>query len=112
MQTLAPQRRDRMHIIADLVGITVNGKGKARIMRGANLSFAQVNEYLPYLLELKLVVAKTTNGRTVYSATSKGTRFLSTYTEIRGLLKTEGRRGAEDNSVVYAKNGNFYKTKE
>ena len=106
------QRRDRLNIIADIVSLTIGGSLKTQVMYRANLSFSQVNEYLPLLLELRLLAAKTTKGRTVYRTTSKGARFLRTYTEIRSLLKTKGKPEAEDNSVIYTKNGNCYKTKE
>jgi len=65
-----------MHIIADIVGITIGGSLKPQVMYRANLSFTQVNEYLPFLLQVKLVTSTTTNGKRVYKATSKGTRFL------------------------------------
>ena len=112
LQLHSPRRRDRMHIIADIVGITIGGSLKTQVMYKANLSFAQVNEYLPFLLHVKLVAATITKGKKVYRATPKGTKFISSYTKINDLLKTEGKHTEENNSLIYTRNGNCYKTKE
>lgn len=106
------KRRDRLHIIADILGIAISGSLKTQIMYKANLSFAQVNEYIPFLLEVKLIAASFQSKKTVYKATSKGTRFLHNYTKIKDLLKTEGKQKAESNPLIYTKDGNCYKTKE
>ena len=106
------KRRDRLHIIADILGITINGSLKTRIMYGANLSFAQLNEYLSFLLETKLVESTVQDDKTVYETTSKGKSFLQNYTKIKDLLKAEGKHKAESNPLIYTKDGNCYKTKE
>jgi len=106
------ERRDRLHIIADILGIAIGGSLKTQIMYKANLSFAQLNEYLSFLLEVKLIAASFQNKKTVYNATSKGTRFLHNYTKIKGLLKTEGKRKGESDLLIYTKDGNCYKTRE
>jgi len=43
-------------------------------MYKANLSFAQLNEYLSFLLETKLIASITQNEKTSYKVTSKGMR--------------------------------------
>jgi predicted transcriptional regulator len=106
------QRRDRLHIIADILVIAISGSLKTQIMYKANLSFAQLNEYLSFLLEVKLIAASFQGKKTVYKATSKGTRFLHNYTKIKDLLKKEGEQKAESNPLIYTKDGNCYKTKE
>ena len=106
------QRRDRLHIIADILGIAINGSLKTRIMYGANLSFAQLNEYLSFLLEAKLVESTVQDDKAVYKTTSKGKRFIISYTKIKDLLKTEGEQKAESNPLIYTKDGSCYKTKE
>ena len=106
------KRRDRVHIIADILGIAIGGSLKTQIMYKANLSFAQVSEYIPFLLEVKLIAASFQSKKTVYKVTSKGTRFLHEYTKIKDLLKTESKRKGENNSLIYTKDGNCYKTKE
>ena len=106
------KRRDRLHIIADILGIAIGGSLKTQIMYGANLSFAQLNEYLSFLLEVKLIAASFQSKKTVYKATSKGTRFLHNYTKIKDLLKAEGEQKAESNPLIYTKDESCYKTKE
>ena len=106
------QRRGRLDIIADILGIAIGGSLKTQIMYKANLSFAQVSEYIPFLLEVKLIAASFQNKKTVYKATSKGTSFLHNHTKIKDLLKAEGKCKGENNSLIYTKDGNCYKTKE
>ena len=112
LESNSRKRRDRLHIIADILDITRNKSLKTQIMYKANLSFAQLNEYLSFLLEVKLIAASFQSKKTVYKATSKGTRFLHNYTKIKDLLKTEGKRKGENNSLIYTKDGNCYNIKE
>ena len=106
------RRRDRLFIIADILSIARSGSLKTQIMYKANLSFAQLNEYLSFLLEKKLIASITQNGKTLFKATSKGMRFLRSYAKIRDLLKSENERRANNNSPVYAMDGNCYKIQE
>ena len=106
------KRRDRLYIIADILSIARNGSLKTQIMYKANLSFAQLNEYLAFLLETKLIASITQNEKTFFKVTSKGMRYLRSYARIRDLLKSENERKAENNSPVYAMEGNCYKIQE
>lgn len=81
-------------------------------MYKVNLSFAQVNEYLPFLIRVKLLEPTAQNGKAVYKTTSKGTRFLRNYAEIRDLLEAEGKQKADSNPLTYTKDGNCYKARE
>ena len=49
------KRRDRLFIMAEILEIARNGCLKTQIMYRANLSFAQLNEYLGFLLEVELL---------------------------------------------------------
>ena len=106
------KRRDRLHIIAEILGIAKNGSLKTQIMYNANLSWAQLNEYLSFLLETKLIAPLKQNEKTGYKMTSKGMRFLQNYAKIRGLLKPRGEHKLKNNPQIYIRNGNCYKTKE
>ena len=86
------RRRDRLYIIADILVIAKNESLKTQIMYKANLSFAQLNEYLSFLLEVKLIMPIMQSDRKAYRVTPKGMRFLQDYAEIEGLLKTDGER--------------------
>ena len=55
-------------------------------MYKANLSFAQLNEYLSFLHKTKLLQVNADNGRTVYHTTVKGFKYLESYKEISTLL--------------------------
>jgi len=112
LESNSRKRRDRLHIIADVLGIARNGSLKTQIMYKANLSFAQLNEYLSFLLETKLIASTTQNEKVTYRVTSKGMKFLQNYAKIRDLLKAESERKTENNSPNYTIDGNCYKITE
>jgi predicted transcriptional regulator len=58
-------------------------------MYKANLSFAQLNEYLKFMLKIKLMQKIVSQGKDVYIATEKGLDFLQRQCELTELLKTE-----------------------
>jgi len=102
------KRRDRLYIMAEILGVAREGTLKTQIMYQANLSFAQLNEYLSLLLELNLLETVVANGKTIYKTTEKGLRYLESYREIRELLKREngkGNNGKEANSLYLIKRG-------
>lgn len=80
-------RRDRLYIIAEILNLAKHEIPKTQIMYDANLSFTSVNEYLPFLLETKLISATTQNGKTVYKVTSDGMKYLRNYAMIKDLAK-------------------------
>lgn len=86
-----PKRRDRLHIMAEILEITKDGSLKTQIMYKANLSFAQLNEYLSLLLEIKLLETIAKDERTTYRITPKGLQYLKSYERIRELLLKEDR---------------------
>jgi predicted MarR family transcription regulator len=59
------------------------------MMYRANLSFAQLNEYLRLLIEIKLLEIAASHERRIYKTTNKGMRYLQSYREINELLKKE-----------------------
>ena len=83
------KRRDKLYIIAEILEIAGDGTLKTQIMYKANLSFAQLNEYLKLMLKIRLLEKFARNGKTVYKATEKGSNFLQRHREITELLKTE-----------------------
>ena len=86
------RRRDRLQIIAEILQTAKDGALKTPIMYKANLSFAQLNEYLSYLLEIKLLETITKDGERIYKATDKGLKYLQGHMKIRSLLQEERRR--------------------
>ena len=81
------KRRDRAHIIAGILTIAKDGSPKTRIMYRGNLSFTQLNEYLPFLLKMKLLKVDTQNGRKIYKTTAKGVKYLKNLEKISNLLR-------------------------
>ena len=94
------KRRDKLYIIAEILNISGNGTLKTQIMYRANLSFAQLNEYLKLLLKIRLLEKFVRNGKDTYRATEKGADFLQRHREISELLKTEEENGANGKNVV------------
>lgn len=94
------KRRDRLHIIAEMLVVTSNGALKTQIMYKANLSFAQLNEYLSLLLEIGLLRTVKKGQKTFYKTTRKGTKYLESYTEIRDLLEKE-KQNKSNNSPIF-----------
>ena len=91
------KRRDKLGIIAEILEISKEGTLKTQIMYRANLSFAQLNEYLKFMLKTSLLKKFRVNGKDVYSATEKGIDFLQRHFELTELLTEEenGRNGVK-----------------
>jgi predicted transcriptional regulator len=83
------KRRDKLCIIAEILEIAKDGTLKTQIMYRANLSFAQLNDYLKFMLKIKLIQKIVEQGKDVYVATDKGLDFLQRQCELTELLKTE-----------------------
>lgn len=84
---LLHKRRDRLSIMAQILSIAREGTLKTQIMYRANLSFAQLNEYLSFLQEIRLLRVNSEEGRTTYKTTSKGIKYLESFSKIKDLLK-------------------------
>jgi len=88
------KRRDRLYIISEILCIAKDGALlKTQIMYKANLSFAQLNEYLSLLIEMKLLESIVLNEKTTYKTTPKGLEYLQSYKEINDLLKKGEEKG-------------------
>ena len=80
------KRRDRLNIIAEILNITKDGSLKTQIMYRANLSFAQLNEYLNFLKKIELVAIQKESNKNVYHTTAKGLEYLKKYKDISEIL--------------------------
>jgi len=65
------ERRDRIHIMAEIMEVAKGSQLKTRIMYRANLSFSQVNEYLSFLTEMGFLRVHVENGKKLYETTLK-----------------------------------------
>jgi predicted transcriptional regulator len=80
--------------MAEILEVAIDGALKTQVMYRANLSFAQLNEYLRLMLDIKLLESVKNTERVTYKTTAKGVRYLQSYREIRDLLRKE-RGGSE-----------------
>jgi len=83
------KRRNRLEIMANILEITNNGVLKTHILYKANLSFAQLDEYLSLLLEIGLLKNVNNGGKTVYKTTAKGFQYIQRYKSTTALLTEE-----------------------
>ena len=91
------KRRDKLSIIAEILEIAKGGTLKTQIMYKANLSFAQLNDYIKFMLKTGLLNKIRANSKDVYIATEKGVNFLQQHFELMMMLKeTEnGKNGVK-----------------
>jgi len=80
------KRRDRFYIIAEILEIAKNGSLKTQIMYRANLSFAQLNEYISFLTKMGLLETSQENGKTTYTTTTKGLKYIEKYADLENIL--------------------------
>lgn len=100
------RHRDRLSIIAEFLDLAKDGTLKTRIMYQANLSYAQLSDYLPLLINMNLLEAVKTPHRVIYKTTEKGLRYLQSHREIRELLTEEKENNVKDASSLHlAKRG-------
>jgi predicted transcriptional regulator len=85
-------RRSSIEVIADM--LRLGEAGKTEIMYSANMSYAQLQKYLKFLLELKLIDRMTVGNPVItYRITKKGLRLLRS---IDNILETLELRREED----------------
>ncbi|MEM3577501.1 MAG: winged helix-turn-helix domain-containing protein [Candidatus Bathyarchaeia archaeon] len=94
------KRRDKLYIIAEILDIAKEGTLKTQIMYRANLSFTQLNDYLKFMLKIRLLDKIVENDKEKYKATEKGLNFLQRYREITQLLKAEENENHRNNVKV------------
>jgi predicted transcriptional regulator len=87
------KRRDKLVIMSEILQIARTGALKTQIMYRANLSFAQLNEYLNFLTTVKLLRKFSAKEKETYVATEKGMDFLKKQQEIMGLLTEDEEFG-------------------
>ena len=89
------KRRDKLNIIAQILEIAKDGTLKTQIMYKANLSFAQLNDYLRFMLKINLLMKTDKNRKEIYKATEKGIDFLQRHQKISELLKSEAENSSK-----------------
>jgi ppGpp synthetase/RelA/SpoT-type nucleotidyltranferase/predicted transcriptional regulator len=88
-EPLSPKRRDRLYIISEVLKIAMEGITKSQIMYRTNLSFAQLDEYLSFLIRTKNIKEVIENGKEFYKTTLKGVKYLEAYEALTSILDRE-----------------------
>lgn len=83
------ERRDRLHIMAEIMEVAKGSQLKTRIMYKVNLSFSQVNEYLSFLTEMGFLRVRVENRKKLYETTAKGKLYIKNYIEMSNLLRSQ-----------------------
>ena len=82
------RRRSSIEVIADM--LRLGEAGKTEIMYSANMSYFQLQKYLKFLLDLKLIDRVTVGNPTVtYRVTEKGLRLLRSIDGILEILESK-----------------------
>ena len=89
------ERRDRLHIMAEIMEVAKESQFKTRIMYKVNLSFSQVNEYLSFLTEMGFLRVRVENGKKLYETTAKGKLYIENYIEMSNLLRSQDHAEAQ-----------------
>jgi predicted transcriptional regulator len=77
--------RSRLAIASNILQVAQAGNAtKTRLMYGSFLSFAQINEYLTFLVANALITRD--DETRVYALTEKGMRFLHIYADLTTLI--------------------------
>jgi len=92
----AQKRRDKLVIMSEVLQIARTGALKTQIMYGANLSFAQLKEYLNFLTGVRLLKKATWGDKETFLATEKGVEFLKRQQEIMGFLTSDAECEAKE----------------
>jgi len=82
------ERRDRLHIMAEIMEAAKGSQLKTRIMYRTNLSFSQVNGYLSFLTKMGFLRVRVENGKKLYETTAKGNIYFENYMEMSNLLRS------------------------
>ena len=85
--------RSRTDIIAMILQAAINGATKTRIMYGAYLSYAQVKEYLSFLMEKELI--RYEEGSAIYKLTQKGVQLLHVYEDISDMITINDQKNIQ-----------------
>jgi predicted transcriptional regulator len=89
------KRRSNIEIIADMLRVGENGAGKTEIMYSANMSYAQIQKYLGFLLSHGFInKVKVGNPVVTYQVTDKGGELLKNINCIIEVLEFRNGNGA------------------
>jgi predicted transcriptional regulator len=77
-------KRDRIEIVADILGLCSKPKTKTHVMYGTNLSWKMLQHYLSELQSRELLEKQNTSK--TYVTTKRGQEFIEKWRELKELL--------------------------
>ena len=77
-------RRDRIEIMAEILGLCLKPRTKTRIMYGTNLSWKMLQHYLSCMQEHMLLEVH--DNSTKYVTTKRGRDFVEKWKELKALF--------------------------
>jgi predicted transcriptional regulator len=86
--------RSRTDIIAMILQAAMSGSTKTRIMYSAYLSYAQVKEYLAFLIERDLI--RYEEGTQLYKLTERGLQLIRAYEGISDMISLDGQKATNN----------------
>lgn len=81
---MALVKRDRLEIMAEILGLCLKPRTKTHVMYGTNLSWKMLQHYLSELQSLELL--EDHNNSTRYVTTKRGLDFLEKWKELKKLI--------------------------
>lgn len=84
------RRRSNIQIMRDMLKIGENGAGKTKLMYSANMSYAQIQKYLGFLVSHGLIdKVEVGNPSVTYQVTEKGRSLLKSIDTVLEVLDME-----------------------
>ena len=80
-------RRGRFEIIYEILTLCLRPVQKTYIMYQANLSYAQLQRYLDYLVKVSLLEMKNVNEEDLYVATEKGLDLIEKFKKLTSIIE-------------------------
>ena len=77
-------KRDRVEIMAEILGLCSEPRTKTHVMYGTNLSWKMLQYYLSELQSLELLEVKDSSSR--YVVTKRGREFVEKWKDLQQLL--------------------------
>ena len=81
---VAMVKRDRVEIMAEILGLCSEPRTKTHVMYGTNLSWKMLQYYLSELQSLELLEVKDNSTR--YVVTKRGREFVEKWKDLQQLL--------------------------
>ena len=108
MKSIAPVRKKRKteEIIASILDTAKNGSTKTRIMYVAYLSFSQLQKYMKYTMENRLIDHDPNEKK--YLTTDKGFEFLRRFEEVNSIENNIMEKKRSLNEILESKDGQIY----